>query len=263
MRNFIFKVKQNYIVVPARAGSKGLINKNSIKIGGRSLAVRSLVHARSIVPDENIILSTDSEKIISEVAEFFGIKSYELELNSISKLGQFNIHYRNSALSSDSTLISEVLFTIRDLLDAMAKSINVICLLQPTTPFRSLSELNRVKSIISNNGNPEFSLVSVCTVDDFHPARMYNMNSNKDLEQLGGFEKYQYFRRQDLPEVYIRDGGFYIIGDSLVAGGIQYTDKPKSFIREFPWSINIDSRKDLVLAQNTSATEIKEDPNEL
>ena len=263
MRKSIFKVKQNYIVVPARAGSKGLVNKNSIKIGGRSLAVRSLVHAKSIVPDENIILSTDSEKIISEVAEFFGIESYELELNSISKLGQFNIHYRNSALSSDSTLISEVLFTIRDLLDAMAKSINVICLLQPTTPFRSLSELNSMKSIIFNNGNPEFSLVSVCTVDDFHPARMYNMKSNKDLEQLGGFEKYQYFRRQDLPDVYIRDGGFYIIGDSLVAGGIQYTDKPKSFIREFPWSINIDSRKDLVLAQNTSATEIKEDPNEL
>jgi CMP-N-acetylneuraminic acid synthetase len=145
----------------------------------------------------------------------------------------------------------------------MAKSINMICLLQPTTPFRSLSELNSMKSIIFNNGNPEFSLVSVCTVDDFHPARMYNMNSNKDLEQLGGFEKYQYFRRQDLPDVYIRDGGFYIIGDSLVAGGIQYADRPKSFIRKFPWSINIDSRKDLVLAQNITTTEIMEDPNEL
>ena len=60
-------MKQNYIVVPARAGSKGIANKNSIKVRGRSLAVRSLVHARNILPDENIILSTDSEKIISEV----------------------------------------------------------------------------------------------------------------------------------------------------------------------------------------------------
>jgi CMP-N-acetylneuraminic acid synthetase len=256
-------VEQNYVVVPARAGSKGIVNKNLIKVGGRSLTVRSLVHARKIVLDKNIIISTDSEKIISEVAEFFGIKSYELKLNSISKLGPFKIHYRNSALSSDSTLISEVLSAIKDLLEAMGGLINVICLLQPTTPFRSLSELSRIKSIISDNVNLDFSLVSVCTVDDFHPARMYYMNSNKDLEQLGGFAKYQYFRRQDLPEIYIRDGGFYIIGGSLIADGIQYTDKPKSFIRELPWSINIDSKIDLILAQNTSETEIKEDPNEL
>jgi CMP-N-acetylneuraminic acid synthetase len=256
-------VSQNFVVVPARGGSKGIIDKNSKKVLGKSLTIRSLIHARCLVPDENLILSTDSEKIIREVVDFFGIESFKLIQNSITSLGPFNLHYRDSFLSLDSTIISEVLLDIRTLLANLKKPINTICLLQPTTPFRSIDELREMKSIISVKGSPNFSLVSVSKVDDFHPARMYFMNTNKELEPLKGFAKFRYFRRQDLPEIFIRDGGFYIIGDILISSEIQYTNQPKSFVRKFPWTINIDSMKDLILAQNLNPSDVKDDPNEL
>lgn len=259
----MFEMSQNFIVVPARGGSKGILNKNLTKVLGKSLTIRSLIHARCLVPDKNIILSTDSEEIVREVVDFFGIESYKLTLSSITNLGPFKIHFRNSLLSLDSTIISEVLLAIRTLLAHLDKPINVICLLQPTTPFRSVDELRKIKSIISEKGNPNFSLVSVSTVDDFHPARMYFMNTNKELEPLEGFAKFRYDRRQDLPEIFIRDGGFYIIGDTLISSELQYTDKPRSFVRKFPWTINIDSTKDLILAQNINPSEVKDDPNEI
>ena len=63
-----------FVVVPARGGSKGLIGKNSMEVRKKTITVRSIVHARHITSDENIILSTDSKKIASEVADFFKIK---------------------------------------------------------------------------------------------------------------------------------------------------------------------------------------------
>jgi CMP-N-acetylneuraminic acid synthetase len=255
-------VSENFVVVPARGGSKGILNKNSMKVLGKTLTTRSLIHARCLVSDKNIILSTDSKQIIDEVVDFFGIKSFELILNSITNLGPFKVHYRDSSLSSDLTQISEVLLTIRTLLAKLDKSINVICLLQPTTPFRSIDELKEIGSFISKKGNSDSSLVSVTTVDDFHPARMYSMNANNKLEPLEGFAKYRYNRRQNLPEIFIRDGGFYVIGDTLISLEVQYSDQPNSFPRKYPWTINIDSTKDLILAQNINRSEIKNDPNE-
>jgi CMP-N,N'-diacetyllegionaminic acid synthase len=252
-----------FVVVPARGGSKGLIGKNSMEVRKKTITVRSIVHARHITSDENIILSTDSKKIASEVADFFKIKSYDLKLNCITDLGPFKIHFRDYSLSSDTTLIGEVLYSIRDLLINSGRLIEIICLLQPTSPFRSISELNKIKQIISDNGDATTSLVSVCSVDDMHPSRMYFLKPNGKLQELEGFYKYRSLRRQDLPSVYIRDGGFYLIGDNLVKSKVQYEAQPMSFLREYPWSINIDGEADLIIAQSVKSAELEDDPNEI
>jgi CMP-N,N'-diacetyllegionaminic acid synthase len=255
-------MKNVYVVVPARGGSKGLVGKNSLEVRKRTLTVRSIVHARCITSDENIILSTDSKKIAYEVADFFKIKSYDLKLNQITNIGPFKVHFRDNSLSSDVTLISEVLYSVRELLLNVGKLVEMFCLLQPTSPFRSKVELRKIKGIISDNGDASTSLLSVSAVDAMHPSRMYFINPNGNLQELEGFSAYRSLRRQDLPPVYIRDGGFYLIGDNLVKSNVQYTEQPVSFLRKYPWSINIDGEADLIVAQNVKNAEIENDPNE-
>ena len=252
----------NFIIVPSRGGSKGIENKNLMKVKNKALTVRSMIHAMHISPKENIILSTDSEKIVKEVADFFGIKSYSLKLNDLIEFGPFRIHFRDSQLSADESLISEVIYAIRSLLISSGEKINVFCLLQPTSPFRSRAELNIIREIINKNGHINTSLVSACSVDDMHPARMYSLNSYGNLEELSGFSEYRYLRRQDLPPLFIRDGGFYLIGDTLASNKIPYNIDPLSFIRKFPWSINIDGETDLIVARNIESHELRDDPNE-
>ena len=249
------------MLVPARGGSKGLINKNLIKIHGKNLTNRSITHARKIVDDEKIILSTDSEDIVFNAAKFFNIESYNLELNNISDFGPFKVHFRDSSLSSDNSLISEVIFSVRNLILETGKTLNAICLLQPTSPFRSTKDLNLVKKILETS-SINSSVVSVCSVKDMHPARMYRLTTDSSLVELDGFTKFRYNRRQDLPEIYIRDGGFYIIGDNLIIQKMQYSSNPMSLIRSFPWSINIDGREDLIIAKAVEMIEVEDDPNE-
>ena len=229
-------MNSNYVIVPARGGSKGVSNKNLRVIGGRELVIRSIIHAKELVPNENIILSTDSDEIIAEVASFFGIKNFDTEMNAVSKYGSFHLH-------------------------KLGLQVLTFCLLQPTSPFRNDKELQEVKKILNENTDSSISLVSVCSVGDHHPARMYRLLPSGELGELGGFEADRASRRQDLPRIYIRDGGYYIIGSSLVQAKLQYNVKPMSLVRENPWSINIDTEHDLLIAQSVKDFEIASDPN--
>jgi len=254
-------MNSNYVIVPARGGSKGVPNKNLRVIGGRELVIRSIIHAKELVPNENIILSTDSDEIISEVARFFGIKNFNTEMNSVSKYGPFHLHKRGDDLSDDKALITDVLFSIYEKLSLIGLQVSTFCLLQPTTPFRNNQELQQVKKILNENSDSSISLVSVCSVGDHHPARMYRRLPSGELAELGGFEADRASRRQDLPRIYIRDGGYYIIGSSLVQAKLQYNVKPMSLVRENPWSINIDTENDLLIALSVKDIEITSDPN--
>jgi CMP-N-acetylneuraminic acid synthetase len=251
-----------FVVIPARGGSKGVIGKNLRKVRGKSLIVRSMIHAQEIVEGRNIVLSTDSHEMIREVAEVFKIERYSLESNKLNEFGPFWLHFRDELLSADETLITEVLLSIRDLLIELKMNFDLMCLLQPTSPFRNINELMKIKNFIQNEGSKITSMVSVRQVEDIHPARMYHRLKNGKLKPLQGFTEFRGARRQDLPEIYIRDGGFYLIGDDLISSRLQYSDSPISFERVFPWTINIDGPSDLLLAQVVASEELILDPNE-
>jgi N-acylneuraminate cytidylyltransferase len=52
-------------VIPARAGSQGIVDKNLLCIGGVPLVEHSILHALDAgVPSENIYVSSDSEEIL-------------------------------------------------------------------------------------------------------------------------------------------------------------------------------------------------------
>ena len=250
------------VIIPAREGSKGIRNKNSTHILNRSLVVRSIFHARELVEDSQIVISTDSITILKEIAHYFDFEiRNKFENNSISTLGPFKVHFRDQKLSQDSTLITEVLFACRTLLIELDEVPITWCLLQPTSPFRSAIELNEIKQILEKNSDPELSLVSITNVDGFHPARMYQMNLDMQLIELPIFKESRNFRRQDLPKVFIRDGGYYLIGDNLVKNKIQYSIKPSGILRFIPWSINIDAYQDLTFANTFQLADVLQDPN--
>jgi len=251
----------NYTVVPARGGSKGITNKNLQEVLGKPLFLRSLVHASLISPSAQIILSTDSEQIIDVASNFYRIKNFNPRRNEILEFGPIKMHFRSPDLSDDFSLISESLFDIRKRLLELNQKIGVLCLLQPTSPFRSNKELHSIKSIMENSDNRKTSIVSVTSVMDNHPARMYKLGRKDTLKSLRGFGRYKQSRRQDLPEIFIRDGGFYLIGDELVKAQVQYSNTPRFIRRTFPYSINIDNNLDLQIARSVDSYSV-EDPNE-
>ena len=61
----------------ARAGSKGVTNKNLREIGGKSLVARAVEQALSMAQIETVYCSTDSANIATEAQKLFEYWGHE------------------------------------------------------------------------------------------------------------------------------------------------------------------------------------------
>ena len=229
-------------LIPARAGSKSIPNKNLVNLGEKPLISWTISAAVASKLDRVVVSTNDRQ--IAEVSQKYGAEvPFERPAN----------------LSEDSSLSIDV---VLHALDVLEHEFDAVMLLQPTSPFRSLEDLRYIKDIIFTNIDTKISLVSTCLVGSYHPARMYLRSLNGNLVELEGFSEFRASRRQDLPEVYIRDGGFYVIGDDLILNMKQYNKNPICLIRNYPWTINIDGENDILIAQGVKNIDIQNDPNE-
>ena len=121
------KNKNNTIcIIPARQNSKRIKNKNLLKINGKSLTEISIILAKKSKLFKEIILSSDSNKI----------------LNLGKKLKIMTIK-RDKALSQNNTTSDDV---IKNLINNINFEYENIILLQVTSPLRKISTLKRFYS---------------------------------------------------------------------------------------------------------------------
>ena len=215
-------------LIPARGGSKGIPNKNMININGKPLISYTLELVTKINFFSSIIISSDSKDIIE-----YCRKNYQ----------NVEIHVRSSGLSSDQSPIKD---TVYEILKESDSSIDSLMLLQPTSPLRSNKNILEAIDIFEKN-TVFNSLVSVCPMDDLHPARMYWKNKNT-LKPI--MKKYQHKRRQDIPLAYYRNGSIYLVRKTLFMEERNILVEP-IYGYEMPRSqlLNIDDFQDLKLAE--------------
>lgn len=178
-------------IIPARGGSKGIPDKNIKRLAGRPLIHYSIDIARQLAPDSHIIVSTDSEKIAA-VAQETGLK----------------VDYRRPApLATDTAGSREVMLDAMDWADKKGIGYSRVCLLQPTSPLRTVDDVTRcldaytpqvdmVVSTVEVSANPYYN----CFEAD--PATGFLSISKGD----GSIT-----RRQDAPKVWEYSGAVYVI----------------------------------------------------
>lgn len=184
-------------IIPARGGSKGIPGKNIKLLGGKPLLAYTADATKASKSLHRVILSSDDEKII-EVARGLGI-----EVPFV----------RPADLAGDATGSLEVIQHAVNYLKGQGEEYNAVCLLQPTTPFRSAGIIDLAIEKFKK-GNYD-SLVSVREVpEEFNPHWSFE-EKNSSLELATG-EKEIIKRRQDLPKAYHRDGAIYITKTSVL-----------------------------------------------
>jgi len=179
-------------VVPARGGSKGIPRKNLCKLGGLSLIARAARTARALDWVDRAILTTDDEEMALEG------RRHGLEVPFL----------RPAELASDTANASEMwrhawLESER----CFGKRFDVSLLLQPTTPLRLPSEVERTMATLIDGGHQ--AAATVCRVPaDFLPDRCLTLGDDGRLRfflpQGAGVT-----RRQDAARLYYRDGTCY------------------------------------------------------
>lgn len=132
----------NLIIIPARKNSVRLKNKNLLKIRNKTLIEHTIIFAKKILPTNNILVTTDSDKI-RNIAIKKKILCPWLRPKKLS----------NSEATSDSVILHAL-----NWYEKRNSLVDFIILLQPTSPFRSkktyLSCINKAKK------NPDCTIIT-------------------------------------------------------------------------------------------------------
>ena len=216
------------VVIPARSGSKGLPDKNIKLLNGKPLIHYSIEVAQQIFNNEDICISTDSDKYI-KIAEQTGLKVPFV---------------RPETLSTDNATTQDVLLHCLDFYEQKGVFYDYILLLQPTSPFR---EKKHLEDILMANKEDCDMIVSVKETESNPYYVLFEENKSGLLEKS---KKGNFTRRQDCPKVYEYNGSMYLIKVSSIKEKLfsSFT-KIKKYEMHSKYSIDIDSEIDFKLAE--------------
>mgnify|MGYP006101570173 CR=1 FL=1 len=186
--------KKIIAIIPARSQSKGLKNKNIKKINSVPLLGYTGLFLDTLKYIDESIISTDSLKY-QKIAKKFNINSFFLRPKKLS----------GSSISD----IQVIDHAINYLNNIKKEKYDIILYLQPTSPNRKKEDMTKaIKILIKKKLD---SVWSVTKIDKkFHPLKILKKNNND------GFNYYldegkDIIARQQLDDLYIRNGVFYIL----------------------------------------------------
>ena len=206
-------------LVPIRAGSKGLKNKNIAKINGIPLYLRTVNQALRIT--EKCIINTDIDSVL---------KRKDFNKNIL-------LFKREAEFAKDNTPMNLVL---KDLFKKINLVNKVIILLQATSPLRQDEDIKNAINIFKKNN---YSMVmSVKKADSVFLKYGYEKNQ----KFIPFAKQYLYKNRQSLPKVLSPNGAIYIFSvneflkrNKIPENNIGYYEMPVDR------SIDIDKKEDL------------------
>lgn len=214
-------------IIPARAGSKGIPDKNIIELNNKPLIAYTIESALESKLLSKIIVSSDGDRILAIASEYDGIY----------------LHQRHTKIAGDKSPVAE---TIAEILNG-EDGFDAVMLLQPTSPIRNGQQIDQAIRLFERKPDCN-SLISVVPMDDVHPARMYWKNTYELLDPI--LDSYEQSRRQDIPVAYYRNGSIYLTRVVPFLKSKQVMLKP-SIGFEMPYShlLNIDDERDLIVGE--------------
>lgn len=203
-------------LICARAGSKGVKNKNLQTLCGKTLLETGIEKLRELNLN-SIILSTDI---------------------NISEIAGVTVHKRNEELSSDTAKIVDVI-------QSLSKEIDTewILLHQVTSPLISVQTLNRM---IEDLNTEDYDAIVTGTLVESNVLKYFIKKDHK-LQPINSI-KYLTANRQNLPPVYkITGGAFLFRKTNLSTNNDIYSDRIDILTVDEREAMDIDTIDDLEL----------------
>jgi len=224
----MLKDKKILAIIPARGGSKGLPRKNIKNLAGKPLIAWTIESALKSRYLDRVIVSTE-DKEIAKIARRYGAEVIE----------------RPKKLATDKAETIKVIFHVLRSLKKENYTPEIIILLQPTSPLRSMNDVDKAIEYFLKNG-----CESVVSVYEFEHSPYWTFEIKKRyLTPIFGW-KYFKIRRQDLPKIYIPNGAIFIADVEILEKYKSfYTHKTLPYIMPVERSVDIDNEIDFKLAE--------------
>lgn len=217
-------------VIVARGGSKGIPGKNLKKLNGKPLIQYTIDAAKGSKKITDFLISTDG----IEIAEY-------------GKSQNVNVPFlRPENLSGDVISPMYAVIHAKEFMETNGKNYDAILMLQPTAPFRMSDDIDGAIDLL--NESKADSVISVVDVGSFHPARMKYLEDGRLIDPPF-CEAYENQRRQELRQMFIRNGAIYLTKKEILEKESFKGKECRAWIMSWQRSTNIDTEEDFFYAE--------------
>lgn len=219
-------------IIPARAGSKRLKNKNILKLDYKPLIAWTIEEALKSKYITETVVSTDSDEI-AQVAKEYGAQVPFLRPENLS--------------SDTATSYDAVHHCIEFYKKKLNRSFDYILLLQPTSPLRTVKDIDGAIEFL-NSKNAD-SVISMCECEH-SPIWANTLPEDRNINQFDD-EKYKDLRSQDLPTYYRYNGAIYLtkISRFYKEKSFNFNSNSFAYIMEQQSSVDIDTELDFMICE--------------
>lgn len=232
----MYKNKKILAIIPARGGSKGIKNKNIVKVNGIPLIGYTINATKKSKYIDKIIVSTDSLKI-KKVVEKLDINVPFLRPENISR---------------DSSKSVDVIINVIENLKIKGDTYDYIVFLQPTSPLRKTTNIDEaIKMLVDSNYN---SLVSISKTIE-NPILFRTFDNKYVLKSLLNLRSD--IRRQEFKDYYKVNGAIYINKWDQINNSTSLNDNEVGYVMDQSDSIDIDTHEDLTRFRKIILTQKK------
>lgn len=215
-------------LITARGGSKRLPGKHLLKVGGVSLLERSIKSALQAKSLDSVILSTDDPEL-ARLGREWGAKVPFI---------------RPSEFSQDQSKVIDVILHAATEMNRLG---DIVCLLQPTSPFRTAKHIDEAANFYLSRPDV-LSLMSVQKTA-FEKSWLKEIDDKGIMHPVSPFDPLKVYRG-DEKELYQLNGALYFMRiKDLSKHQSFHTDKTLSYVMSREDSIDIDDHFDFELAQ--------------
>jgi CMP-N,N'-diacetyllegionaminic acid synthase len=226
----MYKGRSIIALIPARAGSKGLPGKNIKQLLGKPLIAWSIGHAKKSKYVDKVIVSTDSRDI-AKIALKYGAETPFI---------------RPKTLATDKAKGIDVVTHAINRLEADGEKIDLLVLLQPTSPLRAPEDVDEAVELLFRK--KARAVVSVCETEH-HPYWCNTLPKNRSMKDFMR-KAASNTNRQELPVFYRLNGAIYIATRDYIVKNNGFIGRDAyAYVMEAERSIDIDNELDLVFAE--------------
>lgn len=210
-------------IIPARSGSKGLPNKNTLELNGKPLIAYTIDAALKAKHISEVIISTDDAEI-AKIAEKYGAKNYFLRPKELA--------------TDDALAVDNYIYTINKLNEEFDFNILDFVVLQPTSPLRISQDIDEAIELFKKVNAD--SIISY--TEENHPISWHKYITDDNL--LVDVLKDEIKNRQDYKKSYYPNGAIYIFKLDLINQRKYFSNNTQAFIMPKNRSIDIDYKED-------------------
>ena len=216
-------------IIPARSGSKGVRDKNIRDLRGKPLMAYSIEAALESGEFDEVMVSTDSERY----AELAG------------KSGASVPFLRSAKTAGDTASSWDTVEEVLAGYEAIGKTFDTFCLLQPTSPMRTKEDIQGAYDLFRTKA--DFAVVSVCETEH-SPLWCGHLPDNGEF--IDFLQQNSMKQRQAEGKFYRLNGAIYIVDTKRFRQDrFLYQKGSYAFIMKQEHSIDIDTELDFIIAE--------------